>query len=170
MARETYQLQLGEDTTTLEVEGKLVFDENGALPLSVEPLGNNRFSVVYGGQSEVLLVEGRTADSVTVRTTSGVHVLHWKDPRAALLESLGFESGPEEANLDVHAPMPGLVLKVMVEVGQHVAVGDGLVVLEAMKMENELRSGAAGIVTAILVKEGDAVGKSAPLIQIGAHE
>jgi biotin carboxyl carrier protein len=170
MARETYHLHLGEDTTTLEVEGKLVFNEEGALPLSVEALGDNRFSVVYEGRSEVVLVESRTADSLTVRTASGVRVLRWKDPRAALLESLGFDAGPAEEKLDVHAPMPGLVLKVMVEVGQHVADGDGLVVLEAMKMENELRSGVTGVVPGVLVKEGDAVGKNAPLIQIGAHE
>jgi pyruvate carboxylase subunit B len=66
------------------------------------------------------------------------------------------------------APMPGLIVRVGVAVGDAVAAGQGLVVMEAMKMENELRATAAGTVTAIHVTPGQAVEKGAQLVSIGA--
>lgn len=66
----------------------------------------------------------------------------------------------------VRAPMPGLVLRVEVEVGQQVPHGGGLVVLEAMKMENEIRSPSAGTVRTVMVEPGQAVEKGAPLVEI----
>jgi pyruvate carboxylase subunit B len=69
----------------------------------------------------------------------------------------------------VRAPMPGLVLRVEVEAGQEVAAGGGLVVLEAMKMENEIRSPGPGKVKAILVEPGQAVEKGAPLVEVVAE-
>jgi biotin carboxyl carrier protein len=69
----------------------------------------------------------------------------------------------------VRAPMPGLVLRVEVEAGQAVGAGGGLVVLEAMKMENEIRSPGPGRVKAILVEAGQAVEKGAPLVEVVAE-
>ena len=69
----------------------------------------------------------------------------------------------------VRAPMPGLVLRLEVETGQEVAAGGGLVVLEAMKMENEIRSPGPGRVKAILVEPGQAVEKGAPLVEVVAE-
>ncbi|GBD33077.1 MAG: hypothetical protein KatS3mg081_0156 [Gemmatimonadales bacterium] len=67
----------------------------------------------------------------------------------------------------VRAPMPGLVLRVEVEVGQRVGAGSGLLVLEAMKMENEIRSPRDGVVRRVLVRAGQAVEKGAELVEIG---
>ena len=66
----------------------------------------------------------------------------------------------------VRAPMPGLVLRVDVVEGQEVAAGDGLVVLEAMKMENVIRASLGGRIKAIHVAEGTAVEKAALLVDI----
>ena len=65
------------------------------------------------------------------------------------------------------APMPGMVLRVGVEPGATVSAGQGVLVLEAMKMENEIRAGAGGIVTSVLVEAGMAVEKGTPLVAIG---
>lgn len=67
----------------------------------------------------------------------------------------------------VKAPMPGLVVRVLVEPGQQVSAGAGLVVLEAMKMENELRAAAPGVVETVLVRPGQAVEKGQVLIGLG---
>lgn len=64
------------------------------------------------------------------------------------------------------APMPGLVVRVNVVVGDVVTPADGLVVMEAMKMENELRAQSAGTVSAIRVTPGTAVEKGAILIEL----
>ena len=66
----------------------------------------------------------------------------------------------------VTSPMPGLVFKVGVAVGQQVAKDQELMVLEAMKMESPIYAQAAGTVAAILVKEGDAVSEGQVLIQL----
>ena len=65
------------------------------------------------------------------------------------------------------APMPGLVVRVNVAEGDTVAAGQGLVVMEAMKMENELRAPAAGTVTRVLATPGSAVEKGAVLVELG---
>lgn len=88
------------------------------------------------------------------------------DQRTQALRALKLDRGRRDAPGLVRAPMPGLVLRVEVEVGQPVAAGAGLVVLEAMKMENEIRSPGPGTVRAILVEPGQAVEKGAPLIEV----
>jgi biotin carboxyl carrier protein len=71
-----------------------------------------------------------------------------------------------ESAKSISAPMPGLVLKIQVEEGQKVQAGQGVVVVEAMKMENELKASADGVVTKIEVSEGDTVDKGAVLVVI----
>ena len=67
---------------------------------------------------------------------------------------------------DVVAPMQGTIVKVLVEVGQEVKPGDAVVVLEAMKMENQLQADKAGTVKAINVQAGDKVGAGDVLVII----
>jgi acetyl-CoA carboxylase biotin carboxylase subunit len=74
-------------------------------------------------------------------------------------------SDQESAN----SPMPGQVLQILVTEGQSISVGDPLIVLEAMKMEQTLRANADGIVQAVLVKRGDVVAPGDELIRIGAR-
>jgi pyruvate carboxylase subunit B len=66
----------------------------------------------------------------------------------------------------VRAPMPGLVVRVEVQVGQEVDAGAGVVVLEAMKMENEIATPSGGVVSAVNVKAGQAVEKGVVLIEV----
>jgi pyruvate carboxylase subunit B len=70
----------------------------------------------------------------------------------------------------VLAPMPGLVVRIEVAEGQRVEVGAGLVVVEAMKMENELRARRPGVVKRVYVRAGEAVEKGAPLVTLAAAE
>ncbi len=80
--------------------------------------------------------------------------------------STGEQSGPKP----VRAPMPGLVVKVDVEPGQEVEPGQGVVIVEAMKMENELTSEAGGWVATVHVTEGQAVDKDDILIEFEAPD
>ena len=74
------------------------------------------------------------------------------------------------ANIDtsnaLKAPLPGTIIEVKVKVGDAVNAGDTLVVLEAMKMANNLESEKAGTVKAVLVKEGDSVMEDTPLVVV----
>jgi len=69
----------------------------------------------------------------------------------------------------VRAPMPGLMVRIDVKVGDQVAAGQGVAAMEAMKMENELRAPGAGRVAAILAKVGQAVEKGAVIVEF-EHE
>ncbi len=84
-------------------------------------------------------------------------------------EMTGTGSGPTGPR-PVRAPMPGLVVKVEVEEGSTVEVGQGLVIVEAMKMENELRAEAAGVVAKVHVSPGEAVEKDQVLVDFVAPE
>lgn len=82
-------------------------------------------------------------------------------------------SAPSENSLNrintnnaVKAPLPGVIVEIKVSVGDEVKVGDTVVVLEAMKMANNLDTEKAGKVTAILVKEGESVMEDTPLVVI----
>ncbi|WP_146088847.1 biotin/lipoyl-containing protein [Neolewinella xylanilytica] len=83
-----------------------------------------------------------------------------------LVERLGLSVNVEAATNEVTAPMPGLILEVLVEVGQEVTGGTPLLVLEAMKMENVLKADGEGTVKAIRVSKGDAVDKRQLLIEM----
>jgi pyruvate carboxylase subunit B len=72
--------------------------------------------------------------------------------------------GEDEAVREIVAPMPGLVVKIEVEVGQAVKAGQGVIVVEAMKMENELKAPADGVVAKIAVQERQTVDKGTTLI------
>jgi acetyl/propionyl-CoA carboxylase alpha subunit len=72
------------------------------------------------------------------------------------------KSGPET----IHAPMPGLIVRIPATVGQAVGAGESLVVVEAMKMESELRAPRAGVVATVHVKVGEAVERGAPLVTL----
>jgi acetyl/propionyl-CoA carboxylase alpha subunit len=77
----------------------------------------------------------------------------------------GFGAGAEEdAALHLVVPMPGRVVKVLVQAGQEVAKGQGLVIVEAMKMENELKAPRAAVVAAVRVQEGQGVEKGTVLV------
>jgi biotin carboxyl carrier protein len=71
-----------------------------------------------------------------------------------------------EGRVILTAPMPGKVVRVLVKQGQTVEEGQGLVVVEAMKMENELKSPKAGTVTEVFAREGLAVEANAKLLTV----
>ena len=87
-----------------------------------------------------------------------------KDKMDLLLEKLGMTQATSSAVKNITAPMPGLILQILVEEGAEVKKGDPIMVLEAMKMENTLKSPGEGAVKNILVKAGDSVEKNQILI------
>lgn len=92
-----------------------------------------------------------------------------QDDRTKQIEALtGRGDKPAQGGV-VKAPMPGLVVRVEVTAGQTVEAGAGLVVVEAMKMENELRALYRGVVEQIHVSAGQRVEKGAPLVTLTAQ-
>ncbi len=85
------------------------------------------------------------------------------DPR---MRRFAGQAVAHDGPLDVLAPMPGKVVRVLVEPGQQVAADQGLVVIEAMKMQNELRAPRAGRVTEVNVREGAGIESGVKLMRL----
>lgn len=93
-----------------------------------------------------------------------------EDERTHAIRELTGEAGRGGPDADLRAPMPGLVVAVLVEPGQRVEAGAGLVVVEAMKMENELRAEAVGVVASVEVEVGQTVNRDDVLVTFEAEE
>lgn len=96
------------------------------------------------------------------------HALSVFSARAARIRARTRAAQGASGALTICSPMPGRVVKVLVAQGDSVAVGQGVVIVEAMKMENELRAEAAGVVSAVKCAEGDLVGGGDELIVLSA--
>jgi biotin carboxyl carrier protein len=88
------------------------------------------------------------------------------DERTRSIRDLSAASAGPSGPAPIIAPMPGLIVRVNVSVGDRVDAGQGLVVMEAMKMENELRATAAGLVKSVEVAPGTAVEKGTLLVAL----
>lgn len=134
-----------------------------------------KFKVTVDGQTYTVQVE-EMANDTTISSMNKVDKTGVKassaDPETKKAKvSAPVAEQPKEpqkpavvGGMSVKAPMPGSILEVKVKEGDTVKDGDVLLVLEAMKMENELTASQAGTVTQILVKKGDTVNSGDPLI------
>jgi len=114
------------------------------------------FDVAIGGTPEAL--------SVVAGTQRAVMAVQSERARAAAAKR--GKGGAGGGSREVRSPMPGRVVNVLVAVGDEVAAQQAVVVVEAMKMENELRANVAGRVESVHVKAGDAVEGSALLVRL----
>ncbi len=88
------------------------------------------------------------------------------DETSALLRSLQTEKATKLHSAILRSPMPGRITRILVAEGELIEAGQGVLILEAMKMENEIKAPSAGIVKAVRVQEGNAVEKNAILIEV----
>jgi biotin carboxyl carrier protein len=100
-----------------------------------------------------------------IRVNNNIYSITAKDQFDVLLEKMGLTSLTSAKVSELKAPMPGLVLKVFVEEGAAIQKGDSLFILEAMKMENIIKSPVDTVVKSIKIKPGDKVEKGQILLQ-----
>jgi biotin carboxyl carrier protein len=106
----------------------------------------------------------REAKIAEIKVNNNIYTLAAKDQFDVLLDKMGLSNLMTAKVSEIKAPMPGMVLKVLVEEGAEVKKGDNLFVLEAMKMENIIKSPADVTVKTIKIKPGDKVEKGQILI------
>lgn len=144
----------------------LVVIDNKAVKWDIIKLETNSFNIIYNNKSynaQVLEASGKTK-SFKIRVNNKVYDLQVKDRYDELLAELGINSGNGSKIHQVKAAMPGKVLEVNVKPGDVVKQGDSLLVLEAMKMENIIKSPEDGTVKSCEVKVGVTVSKNQILI------
>jgi biotin carboxyl carrier protein len=115
----------------------------------------NIFSVLLNGKSYEIRVTPNPSGTLTLQTGRNEFTAEVIDPRAWR----GRRHGALEAEgrQQILAPMPGKIVRVLVQAGERVQAGQGLLVVEAMKMQNEIRSPKSGTVERLLIKEGQPV-------------
>lgn len=163
-------------TFTVTMDGGLQIDVDGRkYDYDFKALGSNSFSLILDGKTFTIGVDDSSQASSADSSEPGSYLLQInsrqfsilvEDERTHALHKL-FKSKTALAGTQVvRAPMPGLIARLEVEPGNEVANGTGLLVLEAMKMENEIRSPIKGKVLEIHVSKGKAVEKGEPLLTI----
>lgn len=130
-------------------------------------INNYQFHIIYNNYSCNIDVVKLNAEEKTlvIKVNSVKFNLQLKDKYDELLHSLGMDNLASKKISEIKAPMPGMVLNVLVQEGIEVKKGDALIVLEAMKMENILKSPGDGIIKKIMAVKGKAVEKNEVLIQ-----
>ena len=129
--------------------------------------GKNAFHLLKDGVSyHIKISEGDFNKGLyTISINGSEHHAVISTPLDELIEKMGFASNSNKNIDSIEAPMPGLILDILVEEGQEVKEEDQLVILEAMKMENIITSPRNGTIKKIGVKKGDAVDKKQLLIE-----
>lgn len=161
-----YKVQLGEQLADLVIEGEELSIDGDKQNFIVDRLDDKTYNVVFNNKSYRLFIESTDKNKCTVFVNGRSHEIIVKNERDQLLDQYGIADVQHSVEREIHAPMPGLVLDVLVTAGDVVEAGNGLIVLEAMKMENELKSPSAGRVASIHVNPGDPVAKGELLIEL----
>lgn len=164
-----YRALIGDESFDISIEDEQLVVNGQAKSFSFEVLRDGYVSLVVDGQSIPVSVEPVGDGRVRVTIAGQRTEVDVKDERDLLVDEFGL-GAEAAAGGEVRAPMPGLVLEILVEEGEKVETEQGLLVLEAMKMENELKAPSGGIVGSIHADQGAAVDKDDLLIEIEPAE
>ena len=136
--------------------------------LDMVAAGQDRFHVIQDNRSfDARIVQADFSQKeIKVNVNGEVYRVQLRDSFDQLVDELGLSAAQEQRVDEIKAPMPGLVLQILVEEGQEVNPGDTLFILEAMKMENVIKSPGAGTVSEIAVEPGQAVEKAQVLLRL----
>ena len=168
-----YHVRVGPRTIQVELEGGRVSvdGEPCEVHLAMVP-GTPLYHLLLAGESWTVAAQaldglGETGGPRWALVAVGERIeVEAVDDRTRQIQSLTGRRGGGAGGGVLRAPMSGLVVRVEVAEGDRVAVGTGLIVVEAMKMENELRAARSGVVAKVHVRAGQAVERGAPLVTL----
>lgn len=154
---------------TVVVDGTSEFQlsKEDIASLDIIKTAPNGFHLLKDGTSyHIQMVETQfNARTYTVSVNGTEYQVSINTPLDGLIKAMGFASNGQKSIDSIVAPMPGLILDILVSEGQEVKEDDQLLILEAMKMENIIASPRSGTIKKIGVKKGDAVDKKQLLIE-----
>jgi len=150
----------------IKAENETIFVNDETIILDRKVLNDKSTHIIYQNRSYTIeVVSFEKADKTAVIKVNGsLYKIAVEDQFDQLLKQLGMDNLTAAKVQQIKAPMPGLVLSVLVAEGDEVKKGDSLLVLEAMKMENMIKSPTDGVIKKITIKHGDKVEKNEVLI------
>ncbi len=165
-----YEVRISGKTRIVEIERKAegwqaTLEGEAGVIADVAETAPNTFSVLLAGQSHEISVTSSADGKLNLQSGRFEFTAEVIDPRSWRGRRHG---GVEaEGRQQIVAPMPGKVIRVLVRAGEKVEAGQGLLVVEAMKMQNEIRSPKSGTVERVVVAEGQAVNAGEVLCIVG---
>jgi biotin carboxyl carrier protein len=143
------------------------FDQANFQPLDAAHIQTNEWHVLHRNQAfkVALLSKDFLKKQYVISVNNRTYQVQIADSLDLLIQHLGFTYGIAKQVNAIKAPMPGLILDIMVKEGDELQENDALLILEAMKMENCIQSPRSGIIKKITIKKGDAVDKGHLLIE-----
>jgi biotin carboxyl carrier protein len=147
---------------TFDVKHQEVLLNGAKQPSDWVNIGKDKYHVLVNNRSVTIELIGKdeTGKQLTLMVNGQKKVVQVQDQFDVLLKQLGMDKMTNAKINEVKAPMPGLVLRLLVTEGQAVQKGDALLVLEAMKMENIITAAGEGVVKSIKVEPKLAVEKN----------
>ena len=163
-----YHVRLGDLEHEVIVDGDTLTLDGQAVTARIERLEGTPIDLLTVGDQVCRVVARREGDRGSYElTVDGYRVrLEAVDERTRAIRALSAGSQKRAGTSALTAPMPGLIVRIAVREGEQVQPGQGAIVMEAMKMENELRIQAAGTVKRIHVAAGTAVERGALLLEL----
>ncbi len=159
-----YFAQIAENEYEIEIDDNQILLDGEPITIDFAQIAQpDLYSLLFGGYSHELLIESERFNYAVTLRGEQFHV-QVEDERTRKLNAGRKTAALPDGEFALKAPIPGLVVKMMVEEGSAVEEGQALVILEAMKMENELRSPKAGVVKKVDVTPGQRVEQNAILI------
>lgn len=136
--------------------------------LDITPLGKNSFHILKGHDSIDVHIESADHSNkrYAVLINGNKYDVEIMDEYDQLIDKMGLNVTADNKVSDITAPMPGLILDIMVKEGDQVSKGDALLILEAMKMENVIKSVGDGVVKNVNGTKGKAVDKGELIIEL----
>lgn len=146
------------------------FENSVVQTLDLLNLSPHNFHLIQNNKSFNIHVEKSDFDNkkYTIAVNDTTYHINISNPLDILIEKLGFAVDLSKKANDIKAPMPGLILNVLVKEGATVKEGETLLILEAMKMENTLVSHKSGVIKSIFIENGKTVNKGDLLIEFAS--
>ena len=163
-----YYVRVGDAELEVQLDGDEVRIDDATTHVRLTDVDGTPVRMLTVGDEvhRIVVRPGGSRGRYTIWVDGFRHEVEALDERMrAIRELAGATAGPV-GPAPLIAPMPGMIVRVNVRVGDRVQPGQGLVVMEAMKMENELRAQAPATVKAVLAQPGSAVEKGALLIEL----
>jgi biotin carboxyl carrier protein len=161
-----YKIIIGDKTVSIEINDDKVELDGKPVSLDLSRLGLNKYHLLLNHKSYNLEVvtHNKKSGEIAVKVNNRMVKVVVRTALDELLNKMGFSTNNVGQTKDITAPMPGLILDVVVSEGDEVKKGDKLLVLEAMKMENIIKSPGSGKIKSIVINKGESVDSGQKLI------
>ncbi|TDI67093.1 MAG: acetyl-CoA carboxylase biotin carboxyl carrier protein subunit [Bacteroidetes bacterium] len=162
-----YKVSINETSYNIDFKSEGIYVDNELLSWDMAVVSDYMFHLITTSKSYVVEIVAKDAQTkhLQLKVNGVIFNIDVRDKYDMLLEQLGMQQSGDSNHREIRAPMPGMILDILVKEGQQVSKGDKLVILEAMKMENVIKSSGEGTVEMITIQKGMNVEKNQVLIQ-----